>query len=87
METLEIRLELDDELVHTYQQASQDVQTRLRQEITRWLQKTLRALPPAKQQDPWIDFLTHIQEYAVDTGIEDLSLNHEHYLYGGPKRS
>jgi len=35
--------------------------------------------------DPWLYFLDHIDQYAVDTGIEDLSLNHDHYLYGVPK--
>lgn len=37
--------------------------------------------------DPWLEFLDHIDEYAVDTGKSDFSLNHDHYLYGTPKRS
>jgi len=36
-------------------------------------------------EDPW-DSL-NIDEIAVDTGIEDFSLNHDHYIYGAPKRS
>lgn len=36
--------------------------------------------------DPWLALLDHLNEHAVDTGIEDLSLNHDHYLYGVPKR-
>jgi hypothetical protein len=35
--------------------------------------------------DPW-DSLD-IKEIAVDTGIEDFAENHDHYLYGTPKRS
>lgn len=35
--------------------------------------------------DPW-DSLD-IDEIAVDTGIEDFAENHDHYLYGIPKRS
>ena len=35
--------------------------------------------------DPW-DSLD-INEIAVDTGIEDFAENHDHYLYGTPKRS
>jgi len=35
--------------------------------------------------DPW-DSLD-IDEIAVDTGIEDFAENHDHYLYGTPKRS
>lgn len=34
--------------------------------------------------DPWLDL--DIDDIAVDTGIEDLSLNHDHYLYGTPKK-
>ncbi len=26
-----------------------------------------------------------VERYAVDTGIPDLALNHDHYLYGLPK--
>lgn len=37
--------------------------------------------------DPWIEFIEHIDEHAVDTGIKDLAVNHDHYLYGVPKQS
>ncbi len=39
----------------------------------------------AVSDDPW-DSLD-IDEIAVDTGIEDFAENHDHYLYGIPKRS
>ncbi len=41
-------------------------------------------LPP-ETTDPWdaLDF----ESIAVDTGIEDFAENHDHYLYGTPKRS
>jgi hypothetical protein len=32
------------------------------------------------------DPLFHLHEYAVHMGIEDLSTNHDHYIYGTPKR-
>lgn len=35
--------------------------------------------------DPWDNL--DIEEIAVDTGIEDFAENHDHYLYGTPKRS
>lgn len=35
--------------------------------------------------DPW-DALD-VEALAVDTGIEDFAENHDHYLYGLPKRS
>jgi len=37
--------------------------------------------------DPWMEFLDNIDQYAVDTGKPDFSINHDHYLYGAPKRS
>jgi hypothetical protein len=40
---------------------------------------------PSEKMDPWdsLDF----ESLAVDTGIEDFAENHDHYLYGTPKRS
>ncbi len=35
--------------------------------------------------DPWDNL--NIEDIAVDTGIEDLAENHDHYLYGTEKRS
>lgn len=34
--------------------------------------------------DTWDNL--NIDEIAVDTGIEDFAENHDHYLYGTPKR-
>lgn len=34
--------------------------------------------------DPWDEI--NFSEIAVDTGIEDFAENHDHYLYGTPKR-
>jgi hypothetical protein len=87
MKVLKIQIELEDEIARTYQKAPQSVQAELREGVAQWLQQTLHRLHSEAATDPWMDFLSHIQEYAVDTGIEDLSLNHEHYLYGGPKRA
>jgi hypothetical protein len=36
--------------------------------------------------EPWSEFLDNIDQYAVETGIKDLAANHDHYLYGTPKR-
>ena len=38
-------------------------------------------LPPGKRD------IFDFDKYAVDTGIPDLALNHDHYLYGLPKVS
>jgi len=36
--------------------------------------------------DSWDSFLDEIDEFTVDTGIEDFSANLDHYLYGHPKQ-
>jgi hypothetical protein len=41
--------------------------------------------PPAEQPDK-NDILFRIGEYAVETGIPDLGVNIDHYLYGHPKK-
>jgi hypothetical protein len=37
------------------------------------------------QSSPKDDILFRMGEYAVDTGIPDLAVNIDHYLYGHPK--
>jgi len=41
--------------------------------------------PPV--DDAWLEFLDNLDKHAVDFGFDDFSINHEHYLHGGPKRS
>jgi hypothetical protein len=89
MEKLQIdfEIEVDDEVAEKYQQASEDIKNQLKQSLTFWLEKHLQMLKDQpKANDPWLEFLDNIDDYAVDTGIEDFSVNHEYYLYGGPKR-
>jgi len=38
----------------------------------------------AYEDDPWVKL--DIEEIACDTGKRDLSINHDHYLYGAKKR-
>jgi hypothetical protein len=38
-------------------------------------------------RSPKDDILFKMGDYAVDTGISDLAVNINHYLYGHPKRS
>jgi hypothetical protein len=35
----------------------------------------------------WASLMTFIEESAVDTGIEDLAYQHDHYIHGTPKRA
>ena len=92
METLQIQIEVEDGVAKAYQEAASDFKVGLNQRLSAWLKQHLQktdAVNDGQEQainDPWLDFLDHIDEHAVDTGIEDLSLNHDHYLYGVPKR-
>lgn len=38
-----------------------------------------------KEVDPWDDL--DFENLAVDTGIKDFAVNHDHYLYGLKKQS
>jgi hypothetical protein len=40
---------------------------------------------PSPRDDPWIN--PDVELPSVDTGIEDFSINHDHYLYGTSKTS
>lgn len=87
METLQIQIEVEDNVARAYQEASTDFKTKFKQRLNAWLTQHLQK-PAGKTDaqkaaagDPWLDFLDNIDKYAVDTGIEDLSLNHDHYLY------
>jgi hypothetical protein len=44
-----------------------------------------QAVRPAAEEEQQLDELARMAELAVDTGIPDLSINHDHYLYGHPK--
>jgi hypothetical protein len=39
-----------------------------------------------KTDDDWDRFEALISQYGVDTGIEDLAHQHDHYIHGTPKR-
>lgn len=68
---------------------------RLRQkikEIEASLKEEVKSIETAKSKekketDPWLEFLDNVDQYAVETGIEDFAENHDHYLYGTPKHS
>ena len=90
MKTVHIELDvnIEEKEAAAYQKISKDVHSQLSLVASRWLKKYLEKLELEPQVDKeWLEFLDNIDDYAVDTGIEDLSINHEYYLYGGPKRS
>jgi hypothetical protein len=46
---------------------------------------TIEGLPDGEtSHEPGV--LDDLLEFSVDTGIEDLAEQHDHYLYGTPKR-
>ncbi len=59
----------------------------LQKNLFSWLRQRLIKQTESQKKDPWIDFLDQIDRYAVDTGIPDLSYQHDHYLYGISKKS
>ena len=90
METMQIQLEVEMEgkLAEAYRQVSPDTQAQLKQDMALWLKQRLQSMehePPV--DDAWLEFLDNLDKHAVDLGCDDFSINHEHYLYGGPKRS
>jgi hypothetical protein len=45
------------------------------------------AIAPQPSFDPsWDALMEFIEQSAVDTGIEDLAHQHDHYIHGTPKR-
>jgi hypothetical protein len=90
MTTLRIELEVnvEDKIAKLYQQVSEEVKVQLNRNLSSWLKNYLGIMEAESEVDNnWLEFLDNIDEYSVDTGIEDYSINHEYYLYGGPKRS
>ena len=51
------------------------------------VENILHDVDEPNQPNLWLEFLDHIDSYAIDTGIADFSINHEYYLYGGTKRA
>ena len=89
MTTLRIELEVnvEDHIAKSYQKVSEQARTQLRKNVASWLKHYLGVIETEPQVDKnWLEFLDNIDQYGVDTGIEDYSINHEYYLYGGPKR-
>ena len=43
-------------------------------------------LPPKKKTTKKANALLDIDKITIDTGIADLSSQHDHYLYGVPKK-
>ena len=89
MTTLRIELEVnvEDHIAKLYQKVSEEARAQLGKNLASWLKHYLGVIETEPQVDKnWLEFLDNIDQYGVDTGIEDYSINHEYYLYGGPKR-
>lgn len=44
------------------------------------------AVPTSDDSSGWDHLMQIIEQNIVDTGIEDLAHQHDHYLYGKPKQ-
>ena len=77
---MQIKINLPDNL--TAEKTSQLIKN-----IENLLQKEGVALEIENDLEPDIDAWDKLdlENIAVDTGIEDFALNHDHYLYGTPK--
>lgn len=83
--TIKFEIEFEEQWAKLYQQAVSDRKNKLIEEMKMWLEKYLQSFADDNyKDDPWLE---PVENYAVDTGIEDFSLNHDHYLYGVPKKS
>lgn len=68
---------------------SKDAWREALQQLSTFAEQELRQLPPEKSVEvdqTWLEFVENIDKYAIDAGVDDLSINHDHYLYGAPKR-
>ena len=41
---------------------------------------------PVREESAWSALSSLVRECAVETGIDDLADQHDHYLYGTPKK-
>jgi hypothetical protein len=77
---IKLEIEVEERWAKLYQRVASDRQNRLLDELKKWLEQYLQSISDdIYKDDPWLE---PVEDYAVDTGFEDFSLNHDHYLYG-----
>jgi len=54
--------------------------------IITFLEEELPEGYPLREEAAWSTLTSLVQECAVETGIDDLAHQHDHYLYDTPKR-
>ncbi len=54
--------------------------------IITFLDKEVVSLSPSERDKAWDTLAQFVEECAVETGVADLAQQHDHYLYGKPKR-
>ncbi|MCR4290998.1 MAG: hypothetical protein NUV86_12155 [Candidatus Scalindua sp.] len=83
---MKVTIEIPDSLPQEHvQQKIKEIEASLREEAK--LFKTTKNVinEVHRSNDPWTNL--DIELPTIDTQIEDLSINHDHYLYGTPKKS
>lgn len=83
---MKVTIEIPDSLPQEHvQQKIREIEASLREEA-KLLKTTKNAINEVhRSNDPWTNL--DIELPTIDTQIEDLSINHDHYLYGTPKKS
>ena len=54
--------------------------------LVHFIKKDLFAAKESKSKAKGINALCEVDKIAVETGISDLASQHDHYLYGVPKK-
>ena len=55
--------------------------------IITFLDEESASLPPATDDEVWSALAQLVEDCAVATGLPDLAHQHDHYLYGKPKKA
>ncbi len=83
---IHLDIQIEDDLENLYKSHSKEIELHLKQKVNYWIKENLETRLKKEIDQDWINFLKNIDDYAVDTGIEDLSINHEFYANHGVRR-
>lgn len=83
--TIKLEFEIEEKWADVYQKALRDRHNQIIEELKTWFEQYIQSISEdIDKDDPWLAFR---EDYAVDTGIEDFSINHDHYLFGLPRQT
>ncbi len=82
MKTMQLTLEVPNTLGYRLKSIPN-----LNEFIVKVLSQSLSIPKSIPKSDVWNEFLSNIDQHAVETGISDLAENPDHYLYQKPIRN